>query len=68
MVGEINKFKASKVRFHQNEETLGYCHWEVEVPHTNFKLECWTMRNYKGVFEPHIVQFWDMGNGYKIWR
>lgn len=60
-------YTESKERFRSQEETYGFINWEQYFD--NFKLECWNMKNpMTGNIEPTIVQFWQNGNGYSIYR
>ena len=60
-------YTASKERFRNQQETQGFINWEQY--HDNFKLECWNMLNpLTGNVEPTIIQFWQNGNGYSIYR
>lgn len=60
-------YTTSKERFKNQQETHGFINWEVF--HDNFKLECWNMKNPKtGNIEPTIIQLWQNGGGYHIYR
>ena len=59
-------YTESKERFKKQQETHGFCNWQVF--HDNFLLECWNMKNSKGQLEPTIIQFYQEGKGYEIYR
>lgn len=60
-------YTVSKELFRKQQKTHGFINWEQHF--NNFKLECWNMENPKTFkLEPTIIQFWQNGNGYTIFR
>lgn len=59
-------YTESKKRFNKLEETIGLMNWEQY--HDNFKLECWNMYDSQGKPQTYIVQFWQEGAGYSLYK
>jgi len=61
-------YKESQQRFMKQTEGKrhGFCNWEMY--HDNFKLECWNIEGDDGNIEPTIIQLWQDGNGYSMYR
>ena len=56
----LNESRERFLKFTEGKR-VGYCNWEVQ--HTNFRLECWNIKQKDGGIQPHIFQIWTDGAG-----